>query len=347
MLLVYKSFASGMLCPSFVLGCSMQRRSLLALCAAPAFGSLLSRAMAQAKNTVILSPFPAGGVTDLTARNIAPLLSKALGGQTVIVENLTGASGSIAANKMFMSPMDGTTLMMVSPSETILPPLMMSAVKFKSEDFRLLVNGPSVAVALLTRNGLNFKDVGELIAYAKNPANKPLSYGSLGIGSVAHLAAEHFSELAGVKMTHVPYRGGAPVLADLVGNQVDLSFFPVAGASMQMIDSGKLKCLGIALPVKLPQYSKYDVLTSHPALKSFIHTAWQSIAVPKATPAPVVEKLHKELSAIFQGEELRAFAAKQGSYLPEPATLAQIEANYLAEISRTRALAKLVKLEAQ
>jgi tripartite-type tricarboxylate transporter receptor subunit TctC len=305
------------------------------------------RGSAQAKNTIILSPFPAGGVTDLTARQIAPLLSKSLGGQTVIVENLTGASGSIAANKMFLSPVDGTTLMMVSPSETILPPLMMSAVKFKSEDFRLLVNGPSVAVALLTRNGLNFKDVGELIAYAKNPANKPLSYASLGIGSIAHLAAEHFSDLAGVKMTHVPYRGGAPVTADLMGNQVDISFFPIAGASMQMIDTGKVKCLGVALPVKLPQYSKYDLLTAHPALKSFVHTTWQSVAVPKATPAPIVEKLHKELTAIFQGDEMRAFAAKQGSYLPEPVSLAQIDASYMTEIARTRALAKAVKLEAQ
>jgi tripartite-type tricarboxylate transporter receptor subunit TctC len=325
----------------------MRRRSVLALCAAT-FSSLVTRiSLAQSKPVVILSPLPAGGVTDLTARTIAPQLSKALGSQTVIVENVTGASGSIAANRMFLSPADGTTFLMVSPSETILPPLMLSAVKYKSEDFRLLVNGPSVAVALLLRTGLNFKDVGELIAFAKNPANPPLSYASMGIGTIAHLAAEHFSELAGIKMTHVPYRGGAPVTADLIGNQVDLSFFPIAGAGMQMIDTGKVKCLGVALPVKLPQYAKYELLTVHPALKGFVHTTWQSVAIPKSTPAALTEKLHKDFTQIFQSEEMRAFAAKQGAFMPEPQSLAQIEANYLAELTRTRALAKLVKLEAQ
>jgi tripartite-type tricarboxylate transporter receptor subunit TctC len=325
----------------------MRRRSMVLAGLASWAGAALPLVQAQSKPTVILSPFPAGGVTDLTARQIAPLLAKALGGQPVIVENLTGASGSIAASKMFAAPADGTLLMMVSPSETILPPLMLSAVKFKSEDFRLLINGPSVAVALFMRNGLNFKDVGELIAYAKDPANKPLSYASFGIGSIAHLAAEHFSELAGIKMTHVPYRGGAPVTADLMGNQVDVSFFPIAGASMQMIDAGKVKCLGVALPVKLPQYSKYELLTAHPALKSFIHVTWQSLAVPKATPPAIADRLHKELTQIFQGEELKAFAAKQGSFIPEPLSLAQIDANYMGEIARTRALAKAVKLEAQ
>jgi tripartite-type tricarboxylate transporter receptor subunit TctC len=248
---------------------------------------------------------------------------------------------------MFTAPADGNMIMMVSPGETIMPPLLLSGVKFKSEDFRLLINGPSVALALLMRTGLNFKHVGELIDYGINPANKPLSYASFGVGSVAHLAAEHFSELTGVKMTHVPYRGGAPVTTDLIGNQVDLSFFPIAGTALQMIETGKVKCLGVAMPVKLPQYSKLDLLTAHPLLKTYVHTSWQSMAVPKTTPQPIVERLHRELTAIFQSEELRAFAAKQGSFIPEPLSLAQIESNYSAELLRTRVLAKAVKLEAQ
>jgi tripartite-type tricarboxylate transporter receptor subunit TctC len=274
------------------------------------------------------------------------LLSKALG-QTVIVDNVTGASGSIAAGKMFAAPSDGNVLMMVSPTETIMPPIMMSSVKYKAEDFRLLVNGPAVALALIMRPGLNFKNVDELIVHARNPANKPLTYGSLGIGSIPHLAGEHFEELTSTKLTHVPYRGGAPLITDLVGNQVDISFFPLAGATMQMIDTGKLKAVGVTLAQKLPQYSKFDLLTAHPLLKSFVHTAWQSVAIPKSVPLETAERLHRELNGIFQSEEIRLFATKNGTFIPEALGLRQIETEFNSEIARTRSLAKSIKMDAQ
>jgi tripartite-type tricarboxylate transporter receptor subunit TctC len=305
-----------------------------------------TNAQTNGKTVSLVSPFPAGGITDLVARAIAPSLSKALS-QTVIVENVTGANGSIAANKMFNAPADGHVLMMVSPGETIMPPILMSSVKFKAEDFRLLVNGPSVPLALLMRPGLNFKNVDELITYAKNPANKPLSFGSFGNGSLGHLAAAHFIELTGAKMIHVPYRGGAPLTTDLMGDQIDLSFFPIAGNGLQMVDSGKVKQLGIALDHKLPQYAKYDLLSAHPLLKPFVHLSWQSIAVPRAVPLALAEKLNQDLNLIFQSEDIKGLASKNGSFIPAPLGLAQIEANYQAEIARTRALAKAVKLEAQ
>jgi tripartite-type tricarboxylate transporter receptor subunit TctC len=148
-------------------------------------------------------------------------------------------------------------------------------------------------------------------------------------------------------MTHVPYRGGAPLTTDLMGDQIDLSFFPIAGNGLQMVEAGKVKQLGVALDHKLPQYAKYDLLSAHPLLKSFVHLSWQSIAVPRLVPLATVEKLNQELNAIFQSEEIKSLASKNGSFIPAPLGLAQIEANYAAEIRRTRALAKAVKLEAQ
>lgn len=316
---------------------------VIALCSAL---SLQAAAQTGGKNITLISAFPPGGITDAIARMVSPSLAKATG-QTVIVDNITGASGTIAAAKLFSVPADGNTLMLVSSSESIMPPLMMKAAKFKSEDFRLLINGPSVPLAIVARSGLAFNSIEELLAYARNPANKPLSYGSLGVGSIAHLAAEHFAALTGISMTHVPYRGGAPVVNDLLGNNVDLSFFPFAGGMIQLVETNKVKMLGLSLSEVLPQYAKYPLASKHPQLKEFVHISWQSLAVPKTTPLPVAEKLAAQLNDIFQSPEMQAFAAKNGSFVPKALPLAQVEAQYNAEIARTRALAKAINLQAE
>jgi tripartite-type tricarboxylate transporter receptor subunit TctC len=114
-----------------------------------------------------------------------------------------------------------------------------------------------------------------------------------------------------------------------------------------MVETGKLKMIGLAFAQSLPQYSKYALLTQHAQLKNFVHVSWQSMAVPKSTPQPVVDRLHQDLSLIFQSAEMKELAAKSGSFVPPSLSLAQIEANFNAEIMRTRALAKSVNLQAQ
>jgi tripartite-type tricarboxylate transporter receptor subunit TctC len=293
----------------------------------------------------LIVPFPAGGASDALARQVAPSLSKAMG-QTVIVENITGASGTLAAQRMLSAPHDGHHIMVVSSSETIMPPLLMSSVKFQAEDFRLLVDGMSVPLALIARTGLPLNTVEELVAYARNPANKPLSYGSLGNGSIAHLAAEHFEQLTGAKLVHVPYRGGAPLTTDMIGNQIDISFFPFAGGAIQLAETGKVKVLGIASATRLPHLAKYPLLTQAPGLKTYVYSAWNSFAVPRAVPEAMAERLNRELNAILQTPEIKAFAQKMGSFVPEPMNLQQIGAFYAGETERLRGLAKAVKLQA-
>jgi tripartite-type tricarboxylate transporter receptor subunit TctC len=324
------------------------RRDVLALWLAAVDAPVCTSALAQpggARPLTLIVPFPAGGASDALARQVAPGLSRAMG-QTVVVENITGASGTLAAQRLLSSPPDGMSIMVVSSSETIMPPLLMSSVKWQAEDFRLLVGGMSEPLALIARTAAPFNSVQEMLAHARNPDKVPLSYGSLGNGSIAHLAAEHFEQLTGVKMVHVPYRGGVPLTTDMVGNQIDISFFPFAGAATQLAESGKIKVLGVAGSTRLEHLAKYPLLTEVAPLQAFVYSAWNSFTVPKAVPDAVAERLNRELNAILQSPEIKAFALKMGSYVPEPASLQQVASFYVAETSKLRALAKAIKLQA-
>jgi tripartite-type tricarboxylate transporter receptor subunit TctC len=326
----------------------LTRREVLALWFASVATTSLSPALAQPGGTrplTLIVPFPAGGASDALARQVAPGLSKAMA-QTVVVENITGASGTLAAQRLLASPPDGTSIMVVSSSETIMPPLLMSSVKWQAEDFRLLVSGMSVPLALIARGAAPFNSVQEMLAHARNPDKVPLSYGSLGNGSIAHLAGEHFMQLTGVKMVHVPYRGGVPLTTDLIGNQVDISFFPLAGAALQMAEAGKIKVLGVASSTRFEHLARYPLLTEVAPLQTFVHSAWNSFAVPKAVPIAVAERLHRELNAVLQSPEIKAFALKMGSYVPEPVDLQQVASFYAAETARLRGLAGAIKLQA-
>lgn len=291
---------------------------------------------------VLLVPFAAGGASDALARQVAPHLAKTLE-RTVIVDNVPGASGTLAAQRLLTAAPDGSTMMVVSSSETILPPLVMPSVKFQAEDFRLLVGGMDAPVALLGRVGLEATQLTELLLRAGTTPT--LSYGSLGNGTIAHLAAEHFSMLTGVGMIHVPYRGGAPLITDLLANQIDLGFLPLAGPVLQLAETGKLKVYGLASSTRAAPFEKYPLLTAHPALKTFEHTAWTAFAVAKSVPEPVSERLNETLNAILQLPEVRDFARRMGSHVPKVMSLPQVAAFYEREISLMRNLARTVNLQ--
>ena len=197
----------------------MQRRQLVLSALTLSSNAMGASAFAQAtvqpfpsKVITIYVPYSAGGISDQQARTIAPHLSKALG-QPVVIENLTGANGSIAAQKMLSSPVDGHSMMVVSPNETILAPLTITGLKYQAEDFRLLANGIAAPTALLARPTLDVNNLNELLAYA---VAKELRYGSVGLGSMPHLTAEDFRQRTGARLLHVPYRGGAPMIQDMM-----------------------------------------------------------------------------------------------------------------------------------
>ncbi len=330
----------------------MTRRKLLTSTIALTFSMISSIAIAQttapfpSKTITLYVPYPAGGISDAQARLVAPHLSKTLG-QSVVVENLTGASGSIAAQKMLSMPADGHSIMVVSPSETILPPITIAGLKYQAEDFKLLANGIAAPTALLARPTLEINNVAELIAYSTDKTKKDLSYGSVGLGSMPHLTAADFSQRTGAKPLHVPYRGGAPLLQDLMAGQIDLAFMPFAGPILGMVAGGKLKVIGLATPTKIPELSQHKVLNDAAALKDFNYPVWSTFAVSKNVPNEAANKLNKALNEIMQMPEVLAWVKAAGSFVPASFNLKQADDFYQSEVRKIQGLAKTVNLQAQ
>ena len=165
------------------------------------------------KLITMVVPYPAGGGSDFVARQIQPELGKQLG-QQIMVENTGGVGGAIGVQKVLSGPADGYQLVLGSPMELILAPLGLVSVKYKPEELRLVAQLVTTNMILLTRKDLPVNNVQELIDLGKT---KELSYGSVGPGSLYHLVAERFTQLTKVRTLHVPYKGMAPVLADLMG----------------------------------------------------------------------------------------------------------------------------------
>lgn len=221
--------------------------------------SALTAAMAQTypvKPISLIVPYPAGGPSDFFARKVQPEASAKLG-QTVVIENLGGAGGSIGLTKVINAAPDGYTLSLGSPMELVLAPMAIQGVKYKPEDFKLVAQFATTTTILAVRNSLNVKTVDELLTLARKSTDKPLSYGSVGPGSLYHLIGEKFSQLSKVPMLHVPYRGIAPLLNDLMGGQIDMAFLPMAGSIPQTVIDGKVQ--GLAMTSKTP----------HPLFKQF------------------------------------------------------------------------------
>jgi tripartite-type tricarboxylate transporter receptor subunit TctC len=295
----------------------------------------------------LIVPFAVGGASDVLARQVAPHLARAMD-TPVIVENLPGASGTLAAQKVLAAPADGRTLMVVSSSETILPPLLMKTVKFQPQDFRLLVGALSAPLALIGRPGLAPTTLEALLARATDTTQPPLTCGHLGTGSVTHLAAEHFSLLTGAPLTLVPYRGGTPIANDLVGEQLDLTFLALAGPLLPLIQARKMPVYGLASTAARPsQGEPQRLLSSHPKLRGFSHASWLSFAVPKGVPDAVAQQLSGHLNDALQAPELRQLLAQMGVAGAVPATLADAARFYEDQTRSLQALARAIRLQAQ
>lgn len=205
-----------------------------------------------AKPVTLMVPYPAGGVSDVIARTVNNTLAKQLG-QPVIVENLGGASGSIAATKVLNQPSDGHVVFQGSPNELILAPLALSAVKFKSEDFRLVNMIATAQIGFLTRGNLPVNNIDEFVEYARKQAQqgRPITYASVGPGSFYHLLGEHLSKVTGIPMVHVPYKGGAPAEQDLISGQVDIFMSPLGTKHVELHKAGRIKVLALLNPTRI------------------------------------------------------------------------------------------------
>jgi tripartite-type tricarboxylate transporter receptor subunit TctC len=328
-------------------GDNMNLKTLLGslLMAASAFGPAMAQNYPN-KPISLIVPYPAGGPSDFFARKVQPEASAKLG-KTVVVENLGGAGGSIGLTKVVNAPADGYTLSLGSPMELVLAPMAIQGVKYKSEDFKLVAQFATTTTILAVRNSLNVKTVDDLLALARKNANKPLSYGSVGPGSLYHLIGEKFSQLTKVEMLHVPYKGIAPLLNDLMGGQIDMAFLPMAGSIPQTVIDGKIQ--GLAVTAKTPHalFKQFPAMAAMKGLEDMDFDIWAGVQVHRNTPDAVVNTLNKAFYASAEAPETRKALEGSGNVVLASRTPVELARIYQGEIERYRAIAKSINLQAQ
>ena len=324
---------------------STLRRLLLAAAA----GLALVSAQAQnypSKTISLIVPYPAGGPSDFFARKVQPEAAAKLG-QTMIVENIGGAGGSIGLSRLMNAPADGHMLALASPMELVLAPLAIQGVKYKPEDFKMVAQFATTSTVLAVRNSLNVKTVDELLALARKQTDKPLSYGSVGPGSLYHLIGEKFSQLTKVEMLHVPYKGIAPLLSDLMGGQIDMAFLPMAGPIPTTLADGKIQGLAVTAKAPHPLFKQYPPMATMKGLEGMDFDIWAGVQVHKNTPDVVVTALNKAFYAAAEVPETRKALEGSGNVVLASRTPAELARIYQGEIERYRAIAKSINLQPQ
>ena len=252
----------------------------------------------------IIVPFPAGGTADVMPRIFTEWLAKKWG-QPVVIENRTGAAGNIGAEAVAKAEPDGYTLLAAPPPPLVINQNLYPKLGFDPADFVPIVIMGRVPNALVINPKLPLNSVAELIAYAKANPGK-LTSATQGNGTTSHLTSEMFQLMAGVKFQHVPYRGSAPALTDLVAGSVDLMFDNL-GVSLPLVKSGQLKLLGVATPKRMA--SLPDVPTIAETLPGFESAAWFAIVAPPKTPQAVVDKINADVNeALRQGDIVQRLA---------------------------------------
>ncbi|MCC7225647.1 MAG: tripartite tricarboxylate transporter substrate binding protein [Burkholderiaceae bacterium] len=273
----------------------------LTLCAA---GAACAQSF-PAKPLHIVLGFPPGGAIDTIARVIAPKMSADLG-QSVVVENKPGAGGVIGMQSVARAEPDGYTVFMGTMGNFSITPALVRDLPYDvARDFAPVTEVASSAFVLFVNNDLPVRTVAELIAYAKARPGE-VNFSSSGNGGLPHMAGEMFNAAAGVKMTHVPYKGSAPSISDVVAGQVQLTFEAVA-AGLSHVKAGRLRALATTGDQRLSVLP--DVPTVAKTIPGFVVTNWFGMAVPAGTPADRINRIQQSVAkAMRDPDVLRTFA---------------------------------------
>lgn len=278
------------------------------------------------RNVTIIVPFTAGGTADLFARLLASHMQVTFG-QSFVVENRGGAGGNIGAAAVAKAPNDGYTLLLGTVSTHAINPTLYANLTFDAaKDFQpvsLIARLPNM---LVVKNSLPVKNVAEFVAYVKANPDK-LNYGSSGVGTSIHLAAELFKIATGTKMTHVPYRSSNEIMQNLTGGHIDLAFDNITLAWPQA-KAGTVRALGVTSPQRSP--TAPDVPPIADTLKGFDATSWHGLFAPAGTPCPVVDKMAAEVKRILEMPDTVTKLTEIGA-VPSPMTPDQFTAFIAAE----------------
>jgi tripartite-type tricarboxylate transporter receptor subunit TctC len=280
---------------------ALSRRHGLKLLAAAATllatGATLAQDNYPSKAITMVVPFSAGGTTDILARIVGQALGQELG-ETIIIENKPGAGGNIGAQQAARSKADGYTLFMGTVGTHAINQALYKKLPYDPvKDFAPLSRVASVPNLLVAHPSRPYKTVQEMIAYAKaNPGN--VTYGSSGSGSSIHLSGDLFKSMTHLDMVHIPYKGSAPAVSDLLGNQIAVMFDNMPSA-IQHVRSGKLRPLAVTTAKRSPELPDVPTI-AEAGVPGYEATSWFGLWAVAGTPAPVLDKLHTSLSKVLK-----------------------------------------------
>jgi tripartite-type tricarboxylate transporter receptor subunit TctC len=320
------------------------RRLLLAaaLCAALPTAAL-AQAWPTAKPITLIVPYTAGGSVDVNARLVAQRLGERLK-QSVVIDNVSGAGGAIGVAKAVNATPDGYTLV-VGPDSAIAIGKLVNPTAFRFDPLKdlapvgLLNTAPMVLVA---RPGLEAQTFADFVKLAKAKPGQ-YNYATSGVGTVLQLAMELLKERSGIFVTHVPYRGGAQIATDVIGNQVDLAML-VSTSAIPHVNGKRLKALGITSNKRLAALPGVPTFDEMPGLKGFDMVSWTGIFAPAKTPPAVVAQINQELNAVLQEEGVRSKLMEQGA-LPGSGTPESFGKFVQAEYARNQKIVQTANIK--
>jgi tripartite-type tricarboxylate transporter receptor subunit TctC len=289
----------------------------------------------------IVVPFNAGGSTDIMARTMAQRLNERLR-QPVVVDNRPGANGTIGTAFVAKSAPDGHTMLLVQPSFVSNPSLFRNLPYNQARDLAAVTNLASGPLVLVVHPSLPVTSAKQLIALARAHPGQ-INFGSPGTGSISHLACELFNMMAGIKMTHIPYKGTGGALADMLSGQISF-YAPNLFLSLPYIKAGRLRALGVTSPQRSPIAPELPTI-DEAGLRGYETTTWYGIFVPGATPRDLVSRLQQELAQVVNLPEVRERLTADG-LIPLASTPDQFAEQVARETAKTARIIQAIGLKA-
>jgi tripartite-type tricarboxylate transporter receptor subunit TctC len=294
------------------------------------------------KPVTMVVGFAAGGAADAAARVIAKKLGENIG-QTVIVDNKAGAGGNIAHQQVAVGPTDGSVLLFGSIGPLTIAPHVMKVTYDPFKDLAPVSGGVNFPNVLVVHKGVGVKTLAEFVALAKKKPGT-LTYASTGSGSASHLAGELFSKSAGIEMIHVPYKGGAPALQDLLGERIT-AYFSAPPTALPHVNSGKLIALATTGPAR-PAYMPNVPTVAESGYPGFEALNWYAFVAPAKTPAPILDRWNVEIVKVLNDPGVKDALNKHG-LTPQPTTRPELAAFMKKEDVKWSAIVRERKITAE
>ena len=292
-------------------------RYLISVLSALVMGALIAQpahAEFPDRGVKIVVPFPAGGSNDVVARLLGTRLSQ-LWGQTVVIDNRGGGGGNVGAEAVSRSPADGYTLLLTAPGPLVVNQSLYTKLSFNPQDFTPIALIASVPIVLAVNPAVKATTVSELIALAKESPGK-LNFGSSGLGSTNHLAGELLKARAGIDIVHVPYRGAAPAMNDLISGEMPMMFDNMPAVRPQ-VQGGKIRALAVAGAARSPLFPELPTMVEA-GVANFEASSWFGLVGPAKLPPEVVKVLIDSVSKVMSEPDMAKRLADVGA---EPGTL--------------------------